>query len=209
MCPGVAFIAVAQGSGPTGDCAGAAAARGKPLPQIAAIGPNRRLHAADDHPLQHLARIGRELQLQQLMPHLFLRAAQKYHIAGKAAPARQNRRRKSRSSSMVASTAPPCRDNCRDRRAGRPRESVRSIVSCRRARRSASPLMAAIAQTRRAPRNRANFPSGLAWCCPAFRRGPHRLGAQAVSSCSTRWVAVVSSIRSTAANSRTKRSSAA
>jgi hypothetical protein len=40
---------------------------------------------------------------------------------------------------------------------------------------------------------------------PHWRRGPN----QAVSNCSTRWVAVVSSMRSTAANSRTKRSSAA
>ena len=46
---------------------------------------------------------------------------------------------------------------------------------------------------------------------PAPRRCPDliTLDVQAVSSCSTRWVAVVSSMRSTAANSRTKRSRAA
>ena len=47
---------------------------------------------------------------------------------------------------------------------------------------------------------------------PRFTRRsacPRGAGGQAASICSTRWVAVVSSIRSTAANSRTNRSSAA
>ena len=44
---------------------------------------------------------------------------------------------------------------------------------------------------------------------PGPADGSAAAAAQAESSCSTRWTAVISSIRSTAANSRTRRSSAA
>jgi len=53
-------------------------------------------------------------------------------------------------------------DGTEDRAAARsPTWSRSPIVSCRRARRCASPRMTAIAQTRRAPRNRTNLASGL------------------------------------------------
>jgi hypothetical protein len=79
-----------QGAGPSGDCAGAVAARREPLPQVTAIGPNCRLHPRSDHPLEELPRIGRKLELQQLLPHLFLRPAQKHDIAGGSAWASEN-----------------------------------------------------------------------------------------------------------------------
>ena len=98
----------AQCSGPAGDRARPVAGRGEALPQIAAIGRDRRLDPGPDHPGQHLAGIGRELQLQQLLPHLLLRAAQEDDIAGKCMPARPARGGgKSSNSSMVASTASP------------------------------------------------------------------------------------------------------
>ena len=80
----------AQGARPSGDRAGTVAARRKPLPQVAAIGPNCHLHARSDHPMEELSRIGRKLQLQQLLPHLFLRPAQKDDIAGDSAWASEN-----------------------------------------------------------------------------------------------------------------------
>src|SRR6516162_9954033 len=54
------------------------------------------------------------------------------------------------------------------------------------------------------------FPFQTRPAAPPFPCGYHPAwGTHAVSNCSTLWVAVVSSIRSTAANSRTRRSSAA
>lgn len=44
--------------------------------QIAAIGGQRRRHALAQHPVQHGAGIGSEMELQQLLPHLLLLAAQ-------------------------------------------------------------------------------------------------------------------------------------
>src|SRR5262249_28277004 len=46
---------------PPGDGAGTVTTSSKALPQIAPISPNRRFHSGCDHPLQHLARIDREL----------------------------------------------------------------------------------------------------------------------------------------------------
>ena len=40
--------------------------------------------------MEELSRIGRKLELQQLLPHLFLRPAQKDDIAGGAARASEN-----------------------------------------------------------------------------------------------------------------------
>src|SRR5690242_15260516 len=48
----------AQSARPPGDCAGAVTARSEPLPQVAAIGPNCRLHARVERPMQELAWIG-------------------------------------------------------------------------------------------------------------------------------------------------------
>ena len=54
------------------------------LARIAAIGGKRGAHALVQHPAQHLARIGRELDLQQLLPHLLLAAAQIGDVIGEA-----------------------------------------------------------------------------------------------------------------------------
>ncbi len=80
----------AQSARPPGDCAGAVAACRKPLPQVTAIGPNCGLHARSDHPIEELARIGRKLELQQFLPRLFSRPAQKDDIAGGSARASKN-----------------------------------------------------------------------------------------------------------------------
>ena len=99
-----------------------------------------------------LERIGGELELQQLLPHLFLGPAQKDDIAGGPAQASEN----------AAPKVEEFVDGTEDRAAARsPTWSRSPIVSCRRARRCASPRMTAIAQTRRAPRNRTNLASGL------------------------------------------------
>src|SRR5215813_4021453 len=80
----------AQRTRPPGDHAGAVAARGKPLPKITAISVNGRFHSCSDHPSKQLARIGGKLQLQQLVPHLLLRAPQKDDVTGGSAGASEN-----------------------------------------------------------------------------------------------------------------------
>nr|BAP28488.1 hypothetical protein [uncultured bacterium] len=66
----------AQRIGPAGDRQCALAAADDALGRIAAIGGDRLTDPLAQHPGQNLFRIGRELQLQQLLPHLFLGAAQ-------------------------------------------------------------------------------------------------------------------------------------
>ena len=80
----------AQSARPPGDCAGTVTARGEPLPQVAAIGPNCRLHPRAERPMQELAWIGRKLELQQFLPHLFLRPPQKGDVAGTATRESEN-----------------------------------------------------------------------------------------------------------------------
>src|SRR4030095_17202493 len=63
----------------------AVAARSKALPQIGTVGLYRGFDAVAHHPAQNLARVLGELQLQQFLPHLFLRATQEHDIAGKTA----------------------------------------------------------------------------------------------------------------------------
>src|SRR6185437_11345821 len=74
-----------QAAGPAGDGARPLAAGGETLLHVAAIGFQRGADALVEHPLQHVARADRELQLQQLLPHLLLAAAQEGDIAGEAA----------------------------------------------------------------------------------------------------------------------------
>src|SRR5580704_12294348 len=74
----------AQPAGPTRNCARPVASGGKALTQIAAIRSHRRLDPSADHPRQHLRRVWRELQLQQFLPHLLLRAAQVDDLTGEA-----------------------------------------------------------------------------------------------------------------------------
>src|SRR5439155_10370733 len=75
---------VAHRARPSGDRARSIAACREAVLQFAAVCADRRFDTLAHHPLKHAARVGRELQLQQLLPHLLLRAAQKYGVAGKA-----------------------------------------------------------------------------------------------------------------------------
>jgi hypothetical protein len=59
-----------------------------------------------DHPIQKFAWIGCKPQLQQLLPHLFLRSAQKDDIAGGSARASEDATPKVEKLSKVAKTAP-------------------------------------------------------------------------------------------------------
>src|SRR5579883_1099755 len=79
----------AQAGGPTGHGHGAVARGGEALPRIGAIGLKRLDHAVIEHPLQHFARIGRELKLEKLLPHLLLGTAEKGDIAEEDAALRQ------------------------------------------------------------------------------------------------------------------------
>src|SRR5215468_9260339 len=77
----------AQLAGPAGDGERAVAARDEALLDVAAIGGEGGAGAVLDHPGEDLARIGRELQLQQLLPHLLLTAAQVGDVGGERAGA--------------------------------------------------------------------------------------------------------------------------
>src|SRR5580698_4169328 len=79
-----------QAAGPARDGARTIAGRGKPLAQIAAIGPYCRIDPGANHPSKNVARVGRELQLQQLLPNFLLRAAKKYDVTRKASRAAEN-----------------------------------------------------------------------------------------------------------------------
>src|SRR5437763_9016723 len=81
---------VAHAARPACHRARTVAARGKSLPHLRAIARDRRLDAVPRHPAQDLARVMGKLQLQELLPHLFLRPAQEDHIAGKAARPRHD-----------------------------------------------------------------------------------------------------------------------
>src|SRR5215472_10699546 len=81
---------VTECPGPTRDRKRAVTSGSKSLPQIATISPHCRFHPSANHPLQHLARVGRELQLQQLLPHFLMRPAQEGYIAGEPMAAPQN-----------------------------------------------------------------------------------------------------------------------
>src|SRR5262249_34706192 len=59
------------------------------LARIAAIGGERRAHPLRQHPAEHLAGVRRELNLQQLLPHLLLPAAQIGDVIGEAPGSRQ------------------------------------------------------------------------------------------------------------------------
>src|SRR5436305_7857737 len=72
-----------QPGGPLGDLSGPIAARGKPLPQGATVSAYRSLDTGLHHPGKYLAGVRSELQLQQLLPDLFLRPAQEHDIADK------------------------------------------------------------------------------------------------------------------------------
>jgi len=54
------------------------------MPGITAGSGNGGVKAVSAHEREHLARIGRELQLEELLPHLLLRAAEDRHVAGEA-----------------------------------------------------------------------------------------------------------------------------
>ncbi len=73
----------AQAAGPARNSARAVARRGKALAHVAAIGAHRSLHPGSHHPSQNLTGVRCELQLQQLLPHFFLRAAKIDNVAGK------------------------------------------------------------------------------------------------------------------------------
>ena len=202
----------AQRAGPAGDRARPVAARGKTLLQVGAIGLHGGFDAGAHHPGQDLARIGGELQLQQFLPHLLLGAAQKGDVAGEGARPGQH----------AAAEIEQLVDRRGDRAAmaeivaeiddavaiGEPRGDL--IVQAGKA------LRLAVNRRHRPDPPRPAQPGELVGCrCrgpvhSALRRGlPVLVAGQADSICSTRWVAVISSIRSTAANSRTSRSSAA
>ena len=212
VCPGAAFIASRSVGGPAGDRQRPVARRGKAVPQLAAIGAQRRFDALAHHPGQHLAGIAGELQLQQLLPHLLLGAAQIHDIAGKAAPARHD--------------APAEVEQFVDR--GGDRAAVSEIiaeiddtVAVAEALRDpvmqpGEPLGLAMDRGNRpdapgAPLSRARFRIARGRSHPALRRGLLRLAPPVRPTAAARPAASrsISSIRSTAANSRTSRSSAA
>ena len=82
---------VAQFRGPAGQLDGAQPGARHGAPRIAAVGLERRRDAALEHPLEYLGRAEGEMDLQQLGPHLFLRAAQEDDVAGHHAGPRQGR----------------------------------------------------------------------------------------------------------------------
>src|SRR6202046_2808393 len=61
---------------------------GQPVFRIGPVSADRRADAVVEHPAQHLDRIGRQLQLQQFLPHLFLAAAPVNEIRRKCCGAR-------------------------------------------------------------------------------------------------------------------------
>ena len=73
---GVALHRFAQPVGPAGDRQRAFAEQAARFLGAAAIGLQGRIDALGHHPVEDFAGGGRELQLQHLAPHLFLRAAQ-------------------------------------------------------------------------------------------------------------------------------------
>ena len=76
---------VAQRRGPAGAGRRAAARRAHAIDGVATIGFERRGDTVVEHPFEHGARIECELELQQLLPHLFLSAAQDGDIVGEHA----------------------------------------------------------------------------------------------------------------------------
>jgi hypothetical protein len=151
-----------------------------------------------------------ELQLQQFLPHLFLRAAQEHDIAGKRARPGQHpaaeidqlvdcRADRTAMTKIIAEIDDPVA-------IGEPRRDL--IVQ------TSQPQGLAVDRRNRPDPPRAPQPGEFSVCLAAVHsalraaRSPSA-GQAAESSCSTRWTAVVSSIRSTAANSRTSRSRAA
>src|SRR6266567_219139 len=202
---------VAQCARPAGDRARPVAACRKAVLQFPAVGGDRCFDTLAHHPCEDVTGIGRELELQQLLPHLFLRAAQEDGVAGETAWPRED----------AAAKVEQFVDRRRDRAA-----AAQIIAEVDDPVAVAKPLGDAVMQSAEAlrlamdrgyrpdPPSRAQ--SGEFVVCGAALHSPRsRLGFfaraadQAASSCSTRWVAVISSIRSTAAYSRTNRSSAA
>ena len=71
------------------------AARGLAVSGIAAISRDGRVEPVPAHEREHLARVGRELQLEELLPHLLLCAPEDRDIAGEAERARHDLRAES------------------------------------------------------------------------------------------------------------------
>ena len=177
--------------------------------------------------LQHLARIGRELKLQQLLPHLLLRAAQIGDVVERTCPGRaRSQRRKSRSSSRVSRIWCRGRGSCRDRPAGR-RPEARGERVVQPGERVGLAMdggdgpdapggmqhgeFVAVPGSRGDRPTAASSAASRHAACPRQPRAsrPMQRVYAAFSSCSSFCVAGCSSMDSTAASSRTSRSSAA
>ena len=153
------------------------------------------------------------MQLQELLPHLFLRPAQEHYIGGKAARPRHDaaaeidqlvdRRNDGASMAQVIAEIDEAVaiDEPRRDLVMQTGEALSLAVH-----RSDSPDPTRAAQAGELALGAAVQPALHAAIC---RWRPVRADQAADSSCSTRRTAFVSSIRSTAANSRTSRSSAA
>src|SRR5262249_51201406 len=85
--PGPMIDVLPQARRPARDRERALAARSLAVPGVAAIGGNRRIETVTAHEGEHLARIGSELQLEELLPHLFLGTAEDRNVAAKPARA--------------------------------------------------------------------------------------------------------------------------
>ena len=122
----------AQLAGPAGQRQRAGAGGDEALLDAAAIGRQRGAHAMLHHPAEHLAGIGRELQLQQLLPHLLLaprrKAMSNSEHAGPRQHAAAERQQLVDGAAHVRRRGP---GSCRDRPAGRPAANRRSISPCR------------------------------------------------------------------------------
>ena len=71
----------AQLARPAGEIGGAEARARESAARIAAIGLERGVETALEHPREHLRRVEREMKLHQLRPHLLLRAPEEDDIA--------------------------------------------------------------------------------------------------------------------------------
>jgi hypothetical protein len=79
----------AQAGGPACQRQHAIARRREALLCIDAVRIERCTQTVIEHPRQHLARIGRELQFQELLPHLFLAAAQEGDVPDESVAPRE------------------------------------------------------------------------------------------------------------------------
>src|SRR5260370_1329420 len=79
----------AQARGPARQRQRAVARRCEALAQLGTVGRERGADAVSQHPFQHFARVGRELQLEELLPDLFLPAAQEGDVARKSVAPRE------------------------------------------------------------------------------------------------------------------------